>query len=72
MKEPMKENNNVDMEAKQPIEDKVNGYEFRHLENQVKQLQKAVRDLTVISDILAKKNEIKIERYIDLMVVSRI
>ena len=72
MKEPMKENNNVDMETKQPIEDKVNGYEFRHLENQVKQLQKAVRDLTVISDILAKKNEIKIERYIDLMVVSRI
>ena len=63
MKEPMKEN--ADMNAKP--EDKVN-----RLENQVKQLQQTVRTLTVISDILAKRNGIKIERYIDLMVVSQI
>ena len=60
------------MSSKPTPEDKVNGSEFRNLENQVKQLQKAVHTLTVISDILAKKNGIKIERYIDLMVVSQI
>ena len=37
MKEPTKEA--VGMEANQPIEDKITRYEFRHLENQVKQLQ---------------------------------
>ena len=63
MKESIKEN--VGMDAKP--EDKVT-----RLENQVKQLQQAVRTLTVISDILAKRNGIKIERYIDLMVVSQI
>jgi len=72
MKEPIAENVGVEAMPSKAPEEKVNRYEFRHLENQVKQLQKAVRDLTVISDILAKKNEIKIERYIDLMVVSRI
>ena len=56
----------------QPIEDKVTRREFKSLENQVKQLQQAVRTLTIISDMLAKKNGIKIERYIDLMVVSQI
>ena len=71
MEESMKEAVGMGVMSEKP-EEKVNRYEFRHLENQVKQLQKAVRDLTVISDILAKKNEIKIERYIDLMVVSRI
>ena len=68
MKEPTKEG----MEANQPIEDKITRHEFRSLENQVKQLQQAVRTLTIISDMLAKKNGIKIERYIDLMVVSQI
>ena len=63
MKEQMKENAGMDAKP----EDKVN-----RLENQVKQLQQAVRTLTVISDILAKRNGIKIERYIDLMVVSQI
>ena len=56
----------------QPKEDKITRPEFRSLENQVKQLQQAVRTLTIISDMLAKKNGIKIERYIDLMVVSQI
>ena len=71
MEESMKEAVGMGVMSEKP-EEKVNRYEFRHLEDRVKQLQKAVRDLTVISDILAKKNEIKIERYIDLMVVSRI
>ena len=71
MEESMKEAVGMGVMSEKP-EEKVNRYEFRHLENQVKQLQKAVRELTVVLDILAKKNEIKIERYIDLMVVSQV
>ena len=74
MKEPTtKEAVGMDaMSSKQPIEDKITRREFKSLENQVKQLQQAIRTLTIISDMLAKKNGIKIERYIDLMVVSQI
>ena len=70
MKEVFKENITGSCENK---EDKVYRYEFRSLENQVKELQKTVRILTVLCDHYTKMSGIKVERFMDgIVIISQI
>jgi len=72
MKEAVKKDIGMDACEKTP-EDKVYRYEFRNLENQVKELQKTVRILTVLCDHYTKMSGIKVERFMDgIVIISQI
>ena len=75
MKEAMKEavKKDIGTGSCENKEDKVYRYEFRNLENQVKELQKTVRILTVLCDHYTKMSGIKVERFMDgIVVISQI